>query len=1064
MRYALLISLLATSLIAAPDAVRLDFGNLSTLVQTGWAGWTPRGNDGFGPIRRKVDATSFAPAGFQITLGPKRAIGIRSAKPANSPRNALVMDSFFTPAQTPLTIDLAGLPKGEFRVVLWLNDARGYEWPPVTVLVNDAQGHERVAAKDVPQGSTGDAGQAGHADFAVFSDGAKPVHIATRIPVEPGTKQYVFACGLEILTAASARQASLPTPPDGTVELAPGPVRLSWLPARDAVTQRLFLGKRADALQLVATNPKGDRWRVDETAFGETLFWRVDTEHHDRKTTTGTVWRLAMETGQATSPAPANAARPVSAQTVLRWRLPRGAQRVDLWLGTDAAKLSKGPKGFEGNRWSPPALDRDTTYHWRVDCHHGDTVVTGPVWTFRTDRGGARQPIPANGELGVSADTPLRWTPGGRNARSTLLVGPDADHLQPVGGPVANGTHGLPMRFGQRVFWRVDEAYGSDVVTGPVWQFTVGDRYVVEDFEDYTFTNRLADTWFDNRANPPAGPLARLTEDGLAAMRVEPRGTVATVRRTFTPPRNWVACGADRLTVRLSSPVRLVVSDAAGRTASAELAPRDGMGTLPIAALGGVDLTAVSTLAFQSSVAVAIDDIQLAGPVAAGAPKPVLGDLGSVRGAPHPPAAPPVPARELRADVCVVGGGSGGIGAAVAAARAGATVLLVEREAILGGTSTAGYVINWEPGPGCDIAREIVDRLAQYENGRIITRARDYEGTLTRASNGRVEYEIEPFHEVCMAMLQETGRARVLLQTTFVLAAADREQKRVRWIDVVRNGERCRIRARSYVDCTGSGFLCQTVGCDAMLGADARSRFGEPSAPEKTHDILNALELCYRIRKSPNPVRQQLPEGRKPRRGGAGWPLPSGDMFINTCGGLAPGWLLMELGYEGARKELELRVQQHWNWIQKERYPDYEFDSYASMLAIRESHRILGEYVLREQDVLTHVSKTPHQDVIAIADHPMDTHGAKGGLGKVAAPYGIPYRCLVPKGPWKNLLVACRGASFSHLAASSCRLSRTIMALGHAAGLAAAESADRGVDVMEVDIPGIQAQLNMPPQ
>jgi hypothetical protein len=114
--------------------------------------------------------------------------------------------------------------------------------------------------------------------------------------------------------------------------------------------------------------------------------------------------------------------------------------------------------------------------------------------------------------------------------------------------------------------------------------------------------------------------------------------------------------------------------------------------------------------------------------------------------------------------------------------------------------------------------------------------------------------------------------------------------------------------------------------------------------------------------------------------------------------------------------------------------------------------------------VLTLVSQSPHPDIVAIADHPLDTHGAKGGLGKVAAPYGIPYRCLVPKGPWRNLLVACRGASFSHIAASSCRLSRTIMALGHAAGLAAADSARCGVDVVNVDIPGIQAQLNMPPK
>ncbi len=70
-------------------------------------------------------------------------------------------------------------------------------------------------------------------------------------------------------------------------------------------------------------------------------------------------------------------------------------------------------------------------------------------------------------------------------------------------------------------------------------------------------------------------------------------------------------------------------------------------------------------------------------------------------------------ARLLRPDVCIVGGGSGGIGAAIAASRAGANVILIEKQARLGGTSTRSYVCNWEPGPGDAIAREIYDRLCK---------------------------------------------------------------------------------------------------------------------------------------------------------------------------------------------------------------------------------------------------------------------------------------------------------------------------------------------------------------
>ena len=93
-----------------------------------------------------------------------------------------------------------------------------------------------------------------------------------------------------------------------------------------------------------------------------------------------------------------------------------------------------------------------------------------------------------------------------------------------------------------------------------------------------------------------------------------------------------------------------------------------------------------------------------------------------------------------------------------------------------------------------------------------------------------------------------------------------------------------------------------------------------------------------------------------------------------------------------------------------------------------------------------------HGDMVAIADHPLDIHGGSHGLKEIAEPYGIPFRCLIPKGK-RNLLVACRGAGFSHIAASSCRLSRTVMALGHAAGLAAARAVSSAIDVRSIDIP-----------
>jgi hypothetical protein len=114
---------------------------------------------------------------------------------------------------------------------------------------------------------------------------------------------------------------------------------------------------------------------------------------------------------------------------------------------------------------------------------------------------------------------------------------------------------------------------------------------------------------------------------------------------------------------------------------------------------------------------------------------------------------------------------------------------------------------------------------------------------------------------------------------------------------------------------------------------------------------------------------------------------------------------------------------------------------------VREGPRLVGRYVLTEHDLLSGLSGQTHDDLVTIADHARDTHGAdtgRAGTGELSQPYGVPFRCLLPK-EFDNVAVACRGASFSSVAASSCRLSRTMMQLGQAAGTAAALAVRRGL-------------------
>jgi hypothetical protein len=415
----------------------------------------------------------------------------------------------------------------------------------------------------------------------------------------------------------------------------------------------------------------------------------------------------------------------------------------------------------------------------------------------------------------------------------------------------------------------------------------------------------------------------------------------------------------------------------------------------------------------------------------------------------------------MTCDVCVVGGGSGGFGAALAAARAEARVILVEKQSRLGGTSTSAFVSNWEPGPGCSFSRELYEHLSKIPGavaiaGRVHRYRPDepyglvlpdpdtkpeYENTLRRAGvpSGEMFSVVMKPEALASAMksLLESAGVTVLLETTFERAVvSDKTVSKI--VCRTENGDEVTIRAGVFIDSTGGAHLCRAAGCETMIGVEAKDRFDEPSAPETGSEFLNAISLCYRIRKAENrtlpPSSTECEEDIVKTAFVFG--VDEAELVVNPLP-LVPGATLLEKGYETTMEIARRRAIVHWNWLrQYPRFRDYEIVEFAPMLGIRESHRVVTEYIFTEQDVRAGLQKQPHQDIVAIADHALDIHGGEHGARELEQPYGIPYRCLIPKGK-TNLLVACRGAGFSHIAASSCRLSRTMMALGHAAGLAA---------------------------
>lgn len=458
-------------------------------------------------------------------------------------------------------------------------------------------------------------------------------------------------------------------------------------------------------------------------------------------------------------------------------------------------------------------------------------------------------------------------------------------------------------------------------------------------------------------------------------------------------------------------------------------------------------------------------------------------------------AAPP----PLTCDIAVIGGGSAGFGAAWAAAHLGSSVVLVEKESMLGGTSTLGGVNNWEPGMGATgVPYRVYQRLARipmaagvyrfdrhcawkkpwekyaFPGGIIETDpCLTYPQTLLRHGRNMADeawfrqhchgviFEPDAMSGVMLAMLKETGCCRVCLNTAFKDARCSGGR-----VSEVTLSDGTVVRAQVFIDAT-DGALCARLGCVMMTGRDGKADFNEPGAPSEPLMQMNGVTLVYRVTpiggKEPDLI-EPLPEDVPEKCWWGTFPFafvgvyPNGDRFVNMLPTMK-GEDYFELGPEKAYAECVRRVRAHWHWYQKDfdEFRRFRLERIFPTLGIRESRRVRGEYVLNQNDLLAGVSKQKHGDIIAIADHAMDSHGGGPG-GELSEAYGIPYRCLLPL-KTKNVLIAGRAASFSAIAASSCRLSRTMMQLGEAAGVAAHLACRQGKTLRQVSADHIRREM-----
>ena len=397
-----------------------------------------------------------------------------------------------------------------------------------------------------------------------------------------------------------------------------------------------------------------------------------------------------------------------------------------------------------------------------------------------------------------------------------------------------------------------------------------------------------------------------------------------------------------------------------------------------------------------------------------------------------------------RPDVLVVGGGSAGLAAAVAAARNGAETLLVERFSYIGGLATGGMIIlllTLDDGRG----NQVIGGLCQEIVGRMEARGGVYYppkdrwndpdpklvehyrrwGLVWGSGPHRVRYSVafEP-HEFVFAadrMLAEAG-ARVLYQTWACEPVL--EGGRIAGVVIQNKAGRQAIEASVVIDASGDG--------------DVFAAAGEPFELERVHPWLwfemggvQDVEKTFEAAK------------------GLYFQTPGRDRVLVPWGGEARVNRKINATDPGEASEALAECRQ---MVMEEAarlkgsVPGFE-DAYISLMAdqlgITESRRLQGRYVMAREDL-----DRPFDDTVARTGH----------WTKYDCTYAIPYRSLLPRG-LPNLAVAGRCISVDHRVHHATKEIPPCMATGQAAGTAAAMAAQGSVALKDVDVAALQAKL-----
>ncbi|MGH6762583.1 MAG: FAD-dependent oxidoreductase [Phyllobacterium sp.] len=432
-------------------------------------------------------------------------------------------------------------------------------------------------------------------------------------------------------------------------------------------------------------------------------------------------------------------------------------------------------------------------------------------------------------------------------------------------------------------------------------------------------------------------------------------------------------------------------------------------------------------------------------------------------------------------DVLVVGGGPSGLTAALAAAEDGLRVGLIESRSFVGGNMTIGLPVLGFLGQK---GNQIIEGLPQKFVDRLKMRNAASEHRPCPLHMGITLVEPEAVKTVALEMLLEAG-VEVLFYTFCTGTVMDGDI--IRGVITESKSGRGAILGKVVVDCTGDADVAAGAGvpCEmgnengglqpptlmfCMAGVDTdRLRMTIANQPPQARTYLTdfipaeyfgqnnqfiVVGLRELVAKAQEEMGLVIPNERTIIITG----LKSGEVWINmtrVTGVDSTDVVSLTRGEIEARKQIDDIVTYLVNYVAG--FENAHFTKTAPFLGIRESRRIVGDYVMTQEDVL---ACRHFDDAIAVASYPIDIHRpADEGCTLIwrGDCYDIPYRSLVPT-KIQNLLVAGRSISATHEAMGAIRVMATCMAMGEAAGRAAKMSVRSNRTPADIDVQELRKQ------